>query len=81
MFWKFPMLHIQHSVVSDCLFNTQSKVLDADLSMLVNNKKVTLNINALLTSSFEPVLTSPFSIHCLTDIWCVIWSQTRNKET
>ena len=75
MFWKFPMMRIQHSVVSDCLFNTQSKIPHADLSMLVNNEKVTLNINALLTSCFEPELTSPFSIHCLTDICSVIWSK------
>ena len=39
MNWKFPMMFIQHSVNSDWLFNTQSRVL------LENHEEATLNIN------------------------------------
>ena len=39
------MMLIQHSVNSDWLFNTQSRVLQADWFILEINKKATLNIN------------------------------------
>ena len=39
------MMHIQHSVNSDRLFNTQSRILQADWMILENNEKATLNIN------------------------------------
>ena len=39
MNWKFPMMFIQHSVDSDWLFNTQSRVL------LENHEEATLNIS------------------------------------
>ena len=39
------MMLIQHSVNSDWLFNTQSKVLQADWFILEINEKATLNIN------------------------------------
>ena len=45
MYWKFPMIPIQHSVNSDWLFNTQSKVLQAGWFMLEINEKTTLNIS------------------------------------
>ena len=42
------MMLIQHSVDSDWLFNTQSRVLQADLFILEINEKATLNINCLM---------------------------------
>ena len=39
------MQHIQHSVESDWLINTQSTVLRADWLILEKNEKATLNIN------------------------------------
>ena len=39
------MMRIQHSVNSDWLFNTQSRVLQADWLILEFNEKATLNIN------------------------------------
>ena len=39
------MMLIQHSVNSDWLFNTQSRVLQADWFILEINEKATLNIN------------------------------------
>ena len=39
------MMLIPHSVNSDWLFNTQSRVLLADGLILENNEKATLNIN------------------------------------
>ena len=39
------MMLIQHSVNSDWLFNTQSRVLQADWSILENNEKAALNNN------------------------------------
>ena len=39
------MMHVQHSVNSDWLFNTQSRVLQADWFILEINEKATLNIN------------------------------------
>ena len=42
MYLKFLILH---SVNSDWLFNTQSRVLQADWLMLENDEKATLNIN------------------------------------
>ena len=38
-------MHIQHSVESDWLFDTQSRVLQADWFILEINEEVTLNIN------------------------------------
>ena len=45
MYWEFPMMLMKHSVNSDWLFNTLSRVLIADWLMLENNEKATLNIN------------------------------------
>ena len=39
------MMLIQHSVNSNLLFNTQSRVLQADSVILEINEKATLNIN------------------------------------
>ena len=39
------MMLLQHSVNSDWLLNTQSRVLQADCSLLEINEKATLNIN------------------------------------
>ena len=39
------MMLVQHSVNSDWLFNTQSRVLQADWLILENNERATLNIN------------------------------------
>ena len=39
------MMLIQHSVNSDWLFNTQSRVLQTDWFILEFNEKATLNIN------------------------------------
>ena len=39
------MMLIQYLFDSDWLFNTQSRVLQADWLILENNEKVTLNIN------------------------------------
>ena len=39
------MMLIQHSVNSGWLFNTQSRVLQADWFILKINEKATLNIN------------------------------------
>ena len=44
LYWKFLMVHIQHSE-SDWLINTQSNVLQADWLILENNEIATLNIN------------------------------------
>ena len=41
------MVHIQHSVKIYWLSDTQSRVLQADWSILENNEKATLNINDL----------------------------------
>ena len=38
------MMLIQHSVISDWLFNTQSRVLQADWSILEINEEAILNI-------------------------------------
>ena len=43
MYLKFPMMLKQHSVNSDWLFNTQSKVLQTDWLMLENIEKATWN--------------------------------------
>ena len=43
-YWKFPMVLIEHSVISDWLFNTQSRVQQADWFILDINEKATLNI-------------------------------------
>ena len=43
------MMFIQHSVNSDCLFNTPSRVLQAGRFILENNEKATLNINVPMT--------------------------------
>ena len=45
MDWKIPMTLIQHSVNSDWLFNTQSRVLQADWFILGINENATLNIH------------------------------------
>ena len=45
MYWYFPMMLIQHSVNSDWLFTTQSRVLQAGWLILKYTKKATLNIN------------------------------------
>ena len=45
MYWKFPMMLIQHSVNSDWLVNTQSREPQADWFILENDEKATLNIN------------------------------------
>ena len=45
VYWKFPMMLIQNSGNYDWLFNTQSRVVQADWLMLENNEKATLNIN------------------------------------
>ena len=42
---KFPMMLIHHSADWDLLFNTQSRVLQADWLVLENNEKATLNMN------------------------------------
>ena len=39
------MIQIQHSVDSDWLFHTQSRVQQADLLILVKNEEAILNIN------------------------------------
>ena len=39
------LIHVQHSVNSDWLLNTQSRVLQADWLILEINGKATLNIN------------------------------------
>ena len=39
------MLLVQHSINSDWLFNTQSRVMQGDWLMLENNEKATLNNN------------------------------------
>ena len=44
---KFPMMLLQHSVNSDWLLNTQSRVLQADWFILEINEKVTVNIETL----------------------------------
>ena len=46
-FLKFLMMVIQHSVNSDLLFNTQSRVPQADWFVLEINEKAALNINKL----------------------------------
>ena len=43
------MMLLQHSVDSDWLFNTQSRVLQADLFILEIDEKATLNINCLMS--------------------------------
>ena len=45
LYWKFPIMHIQHSAISDWLYNTKSRVLQADWLILENNEKATLNVN------------------------------------
>ena len=45
LMWKFQMMRIQYSVNSDWLFNTHSRVLQADWVILENNENVTLNSN------------------------------------
>ena len=47
-FWKFPMMPIQPLVNFDWLFNTQSRILQADWFILETNGKATLNINMSL---------------------------------
>ena len=53
----------QHSVISDWLFNTQSKILQAaDWSILDINEKATLNINiSFQAGSLLPVLGDPMN--------------------
>ena len=46
------MMLIQHSVNSDWLFNTQSRVLQADWLILENDEKATLNINMTYCREF-----------------------------
>ena len=55
------MMLIQHSVNSDWLFNTQSRVLQTDWLMLENNEKATLNIN------IYPITTPRYSV-CKSDL-------------
>ena len=45
---------IQHSLYSDWLLNTQSRVPQADLLILEINEKATLNINMLYSCSYKP---------------------------
>ena len=45
------MVLIQHSVISDWLFNTQPRVLQAEWFILEINEKVTLNINIPINES------------------------------
>ena len=46
------MMLIQHSVNSDWLFDTQSRVLQADWLILENDEKATLNINMTYCRKF-----------------------------
>ena len=46
------MTCIQHSFDSDWLFNTQSRVLQADWLMLKNNEKAALNTNMPYLTTF-----------------------------
>ena len=43
--WKFPMSLYNTQSKSDWLFNTQSRILQADWLSVENNEKATLNIN------------------------------------
>ena len=45
IYLKFPMMHIHHSVNSDWLFNTQSRVLRYDWFIVDINEKAVLDIN------------------------------------
>ena len=45
IYWKFPMILIQHSVKICWLSNTQSRVMQADLLLLENNEKAIFSIN------------------------------------
>ena len=64
------MMLIQHSVNSDWLFNTQSKVLQADWSILEINEEAILNI-------IMPSIISFFGMHADITISQVDQRQTR----
>ena len=48
IYWKFPLMLIQHSVNSDWLFNTQSRVTQADWFILEFDGKATSSIRMLI---------------------------------
>ena len=45
MFWKCPMMHIQHSIEICSAVQQQSRVLQADWLIMEYNVKATSNIN------------------------------------
>ena len=55
---------LQHSVNSDWLFKTESKVLQADWLILENNEKATLNINMAYRQVHDPPIVT-FRFGCL----------------
>ena len=62
------MMLVQYSVNSDWLFNTQSRVLQADWFILEMNEKATLNINMpnylyIDTAVDRIVVTSYWFVH------------------
>ena len=60
------MTLIQHSVDSDWLFNTQSRVLQTDWFEYEINEKATLNINMVYrkTQAFESPHKKPQTFYC-----------------
>ena len=67
MYWKFPMILIQHSVNSDWLFNTQSRILQVDWLILENNEKATLKV---VSSHYWPLkFVLAGWLHHAHDIW------------
>ena len=56
------MMHTQHS---DWLFNTESRVLQADWLILENNEKAALNISTLYNlkiTTYQQAAISPLSV-------------------
>ena len=45
LYWKFPIIPIQHSAEIWFLFDTQSKELQADWLILENNEKANIDIS------------------------------------
>ena len=50
------MMLTQHSIISDRLFNTQSRVLQADWFILKINENATLNINMPYKTLYKDVV-------------------------
>ena len=68
MYWKFPIMLIQHSVNSDWLCNTQSRALQADWFILEINEQATFKINM---PYYIPLLFVKGSDKANLNSWCV----------